>query len=72
MQRNVVYFVLWGSLMGSDLRGMMLYCYSQDIEIFSVQPQRSKPYPSENDHQWQRTIMEIFGQPTTTETGTAN
>jgi len=50
----------------SNLAGMMLFTFSQDIQQFTYSPQNSpsKMYPNPDDHQWQRTIVAGFlGQP---------
>lgn len=44
--------------MDNHLLGMMLFSYSQDIQQFTFSPQHSKPYPSPDDHLWQRVIVE--------------
>lgn len=45
---------------GATKLGMMLYSFSQDIQYFTEEPQRSIPYPSPNDHQWQKTIIDTM------------
>lgn len=50
----------------SNLAGMMLFTFSQDIQQFTYWPQNSpsKMYPNADDHLWQRTIVAGFlGQP---------
>jgi hypothetical protein len=41
--------------------GMMMWSFSQDIAEFTTSPQYSVPYPSADDHLWQKTIIENWG-----------
>lgn len=41
----------------NNLLGMMLYSFSQDIQQFTSSPQKLKPYPSPDDHEWQKQIV---------------
>lgn len=41
-------------------RGISLYSYSQDIGSFTVMPQKKKPYPSEYDERWLKSILKIL------------
>lgn len=50
----------WSAANG--LLGMMLYSYSQDIAQFTAWPQKTQPYPSPDDHQWQAAILQAWGQ----------
>lgn len=46
--------------MDNHLLGMMLFSYSQDIQQFTFSPQHTKPYPSPDDHLWQKAIVETM------------
>ena len=41
-----------------NLRGMMLFSFTQDIQQFTHSPQHAVPWPSPDDHEWQRTVAE--------------
>lgn len=41
-----------------NLRGMMLFSFTQDIQQFTRSPQHSTPWPAPDDHEWQRTMVE--------------
>ncbi len=47
----------------NGLLGMMMWSFSQDIGEFTNDPQYGTPYPSPNDHLWQKTIIEAWGGP---------
>ncbi len=39
-------------------KGMMIWSFSQDIQQFTSYPQHERPYPSPDDHQWMKAIIE--------------
>lgn len=50
-----------GYVQKNGLLGMMMWSFSQDIGEFTSDPQYGTPYPSPDDHLWQKTIVEAWG-----------